>query len=601
MAFSSIIIDFDSVPSYNDVLNIQETSLSLDLNEIFKDLRYEDFQVELPYFEPDDGFHGDRYYGSISEKYKNAFNADYNGAGLFTVTSTNGPLYSGVGIVTITANFPGAVFVLGASTSSAIITINNEAPVTPPPATISFSPNTLAFEHSQNGTLPSFGIAFAGDLWKIVGKPHFLLSSATPGVTITTTGSGASLYQTISGSGAALVNIALTNYFDSDIIFSGDAVSGAFNVYKDNVLDGTISYTVEVSRLSDFLTIPYASGQKAFTLDTKYFTFASENENTYFQFDALIKTYDFFSNVLNEITVNQKIVLFKGQQKAILGQLIHRLMRRFQAPNDTLLQYKEATVKITCSEKLLSNDSVIRSGISAEIPFLAGLSKQITNLGFLDFNPVTNRVTKNSFAYLNFITPSGNYELRTFKNGTQVGTAVALPASTGIVFCKKVTFSNYNQGDYIQFVIDKVGETNGDAPKKSFVLFPEGNYSNHIVWENEFLLESAIECTGTASIIPEGEFQSQTIYQDLVEKLVNISSSKNVRLNINTGWLSMNDIDTVESLMRAKRAWLIQGNSFINLVPTSKKLPERDLQTELIQFSLEFKINQTYNEETYSL
>lgn len=601
MAFSSIIIDFDSVPSYNDVLFLNESSLALALNEVFKDLRYEPNQVELPYFEPDDGFRPDRYYGFVSTFYKNAFNADFNGANLFTVTSTNGPANSGIGTVTITANYSGAVFEVETNTTSAIITINNEAPVTPPPATISFSPNTLAFEHSQNGTLPSFGIAFAGDLWKIVGKPHFLLSSATSGVTITTTGSGASLYQTISGSGAALVNIALTNYFDSDIVFSGDAVSGAFNVYKDNVLDGTISYTVEVSRLSDFLTIPYASGQKAFTLDTKYFTFASENENTYFQFDALIKTYDFFSNVLNEITVNQKIVLFKGQQKAILGQLIHRLMRRFQAPNDTLLQYKEATVKITCSEKLLSNDSVIRSGISADIPFLAGLSKQITNLGFLDFNPVTNRVTKNSFAYLNFITPTGTYELRTFKNGTLQGTAVALPASTGIVFCKKVLFSNYNQGDYIQFVIDKVGETNGDAPKKSFVLFPEGNYSNHIVWENEFLLESAIECTGTASIIPEGEFQSQTIYQDLVEKLVNISSSKNVRLNINTGWLSMNDIDTVESLMRAKRAWLIQGNSFINLVPTSKKLPERDLQTELIQFSLEFKINQTYNEETYSL
>jgi hypothetical protein len=601
MAYSKIVIDFDTVPDYNDVLNIEETSLSLDLNEIFKDLRYEDYQVELPLFDPADGFRPDIYYGFISTYYKNAFNADYNVSGLFTITSTNGPTNRGIGTVIITANFPGAVFVLGTSTSSAIITITNEAASPPPPATISFSPNTLAFAHSQNGTLPSFGIAFAGDLWKIVGKPNFLLSSATPGVTITTTGSGASLYQTISGSGAALVNIALTNYFDSDIVFTGDAVSGAFNVYKDNVLEDTIDYTVSVTRLSDFLTIPYVSGQKAFTLDTKYFTFASENTNTYFQFDALIKTYDFFTNVLNEITFPQKVVLFKGQQKVTLGQLVHRLMRRFQSANDTLLQYKEATVKITCSEKLLSNDSVIRSGISSEIPFLAGLSKQITNLGFLEFNSASNRVTKNSFTYLNFITPSGSYELRTFKNGTQVGTAVAIPASTGIVFCKKVAFSTFTQGDIIQFIVDKVGETNADAPKKTFRLFPEGNFSNHIVWENEFLLESAIECTGTASIIPEGEFQSQTIYEDLVEKLVNISSSKNVKLNINTGWLSMNDIDTIESLMRAKRAWLIQGDTFINLVPTGKKLPPRDLQTELIQFELEFKINQNYNEETYSL
>lgn len=602
MAYSSVHIDFNTVPNIDDVLNISETSLGLTLNKIFKDLRYEENQVEIPYYEESDGFYSGRYYGFISTFYKTAFDLDHNATSLFTVTAVNGAMSSGLGSVTITANYPGAVFVLeNTSDVNATVTITNEAVVVPPPDTISFYPTAIAFAHAQNDTLPSFGIAFAGDLWKIVGKPNFLLSSATPGVTVTTTGSGAALYQTVSGSGDALVTIALTNYFDSDIVFSGDAVAGAFNVYKNNVLDGTISYTVAVSRLSDSLTIPYVSGQKAFTLDTKYFIFESENTNTYFQFDAMVKTYDFFTNTLTEIPFPQKIVLFKGQQKAILGQLIHRLMRRFPSPNDALLQYKEATVKITCSEKLLSNDSVIRSGISAEIPFLAGLSKGITNFGFLEFNTTTHRVTKNSFAYLNFITPSGSYELRTFKNGTLVGTAVALPASTGIVFCKKVSFSNYTQGDRIQFVIDKVGETNTNAPKKSFVVFPEGNFSNHIVWENEFLLQSAIECTGTAAIIPEGEFQTQTIYVDLVEKLVNISSTKNVRLNINTGWLSSNDIDTIESLMRAKRAWLIQGDTFINLVPTSKKLPPTDLQTELIQFELEFKINQNYNEETYSL
>jgi len=601
MAYSSIHIEFNTVPNYDNVLNLSETSLGLTLNETFKDFRYLPGQVEIPYLESNDGFHVDRYYGFISNFYKTAFQEDHNTIGRFTITSTNGDLFSGIGTVTITANYAGAVFVLGTSTTDATVTITNVEEWVLPPDTIIFSPNSIAFNHSQNDVLPSFGIAFDGDLWKIVGKPNFLLSSATPGVTITTAGSGASLYQIITGSGEALVNIALTNYFNSDISFTGDAVSGTFNIYKNNVLDGTISYTVAVSRLSDFLTIPYSPGEKAFTLDTKYFGFESESINTYFQFDALIKTYDFFSNVINEITINQKVVLFKGKQKAILGQLIHRLMRRFESPNDTLLQYKEATVKITCSEKLLSNDSVIRSGISTEIPFLAGLSKGFINFGFLEFNNTTHRVTKNSFAYLNFITPAGSYELRTFKNGTLVGTAESLPTSTGIVLCKKVFFSNYIQGELIQFIVDKVGETNSNAPKKSFVVFPEGNFSNHIVWENEFLLQSAIECTGTAAIIPEGEFQSQTIYANLVEKLVNISSSKNVRLNINTGWLSLNDIDTIESLMRAKRAWLIQGDSFINLVPTSKKLPERDLQTELIQFSLEFKINQNYNEETYSL
>jgi hypothetical protein len=459
----------------------------------------------------------------------------------------------------------------------------------------------MAFTHKQNESLQSIGVLLTGNLWKIIGKPHFVLTSPTAGVTITPSGSGPTLYQTIEGSGNAIVNIALTTFYDTDNPFAPGDLAGTFEIQENNVHFGNINWTVAVTRLSDFLTIPYSTGQKAFTLDPKFFEFQSANVDTYFQFDATIKRYDFFTNTLFENTFPQKIVLFNGKQKTNIGQLIHRLMRRFEAPNSELLQYKEATLKIVCTEKLQSDDSIIRSGTSSDISFLAGLSRGITNLGFLDFNPETNRVTKNSFAYLNILTPTGSYELRTFKNGILVGAPVALPASTGIVFCKKVLFSQFNQGDRIQFVVDVVGASNANAPKKNFVLFPEGKYSNHIVWEDEFLLQKAIECTGTASIVPEGEFQSQTIYVDLVEKLEHLSSSKSVKFNINTGWLAYSDIDTIESLMRSKRAWLIQGNKTIDLRPISKKLPTKDLEEELIQFQLEFQINKTYNEETYSL
>lgn len=473
--------------------------------------------------------------------------------------------------------------------------------VIPPSSIFSFSPATLAYTHKQNESLQSIGVLLMGNLWKIIGKPNFMLTSATAGVTITNSGSGPTLYQTIEGSGNAIVNIALTNFYDTETPFTPGDLAGTFEIQENNAHFGNIDWTVAVTRLSDFLTIPYPTGQKAFTLDSKFFEFQSANVDTYFQFDAEIKAYDFFTNALHTRNIPQKVVLFNGKQKINLGQLIHRLMKRFENPNDTLLQYKEAVLKVVCTEKLQSDDSVVRSGTSADIPFLAGLSRGITNLGFLDFNPLANRVTKNSFAYLNILIPSGSYELRTFKNGILFGTAVALPASTGVVLCKKVSFSAFNQGDIIQFVVDLVGASNSNAPKKTFKLYPEGNYSNHIVWENEFLVQSALECTGTASIVPEGEFQSQTIYVDLVERLEHLSSSKSVKLNINTGWLLYSDIDTIESLMRSKRAWLIQGNKTINLRPTGKKLPTKDLDEELIQFQLEFKINQTYNEETYSL
>jgi hypothetical protein len=74
-----------------------------------------------------------------------------------------------------------------------------------------------------------------------------------------------------------------------------------------------------------------------------------------------------------------------------------------------------------------------------------------------------------------------NYD---FKNGTLVN-STALPVSTGIVLVKSSVFC-LRKGDVIQFVIDVVGQTNTLAPKKTYILYPDDNYSNMIVWENEF-------------------------------------------------------------------------------------------------------------------
>ena len=600
MAYSSITIDFLTVPNFNEVLNITETKLGLNLNEVFRDARYTNGDVKIPPFFSYDGAHPERYSGYISANYKQAFDLDYNATNLFTVTATNGALNTGIGSVTIVANYADAVFLLGTKTADVNVTVNNQTFTPPPAGVIAFTPANINFKHEQNTAFQTFGIAISGDLWKVVGKPNFVLSSATAGVSVATVTDGTGTYQTVAGSGNAIVSITLTNYYNGSGTFLPADLAGSFAVLKNNLAYGTIAFTIQVTRISDFLTNPYLAAAKAFTLDTKFFEFRSANLDTYFQFDSTIKTYDFFTNAVNEYLIPLKIVLFKGYAKENLGQIIHRLMRKFTAVNDSLLQYKQATLNITCSEVRIADTTVIRSGTSQAIPFIAGLSQGITTVGFLDFNPKPNRVTKNSFAYLNILIPAGSYELRTLKNGTLVS-AEALPASTGVVICKKVLFSAFEKGDLIQYVIDVVGQTNALAPKKTYILFPDNNYSNMIVWENEFLLQSAIECTGSALLDPEGEFQSQTVYVDLVERLEHLSSTKTVKLYINTGWLLFSDIDTVESLMRSKRAWLLQGNTTISLRPISKKLPKKDLEEELISYPLEFQINQKYNEETYSL
>lgn len=535
------------------------------------------------------------YSNFISENYRGAFNLDYNSNGSFTVTDTNGPELSGLGYVVITANYPNAFFVLNTKTVDATVTINNENST----AAISFAPAILSFVHEKNKPLPSKNIVMSGGSWKVVGKPNFLVSSATAGIAVTTITDGSGTYQEVTGSGAATVTIALTSFYNQESSFLPSDLAGAFSVLENETPFGQIPFTVTISRLSDFVITPYLPGEKAFTLDPKFFEIVSDKSNTYFEFNSVIKTYDFFTHELNEYFIPQKIIVFKGKSKVNIGQIIHRLMRKFEKPNDTFLQYKTASLEITCIEKSIVDDSVVEYGTSPEIPFVAGLSRGFSSFGFLEFNPKPNRVTVNSFAYLNMLIPSENYELRTFKNGNLVE-SLAIPATADHVVCQKVFFNTYAQGDVIEYVLDLIGENNELAPKKTFIVFPEGNYSNMIVWEDEFLVQKAIECTGTASIDSEVEFQSQKKYEDFVEKLEHLSSSKEVKLFINTGWLLFTDTDTVESLMRSKRAWLIQGDNAIALSPIGKKLPKKDLDQELISFPLEFTINRNYDEETYS-
>lgn len=112
MANSKIIITFEYIPELNSSFRIFESSLSLNMLETFRTNRIASNQVKIPQLY-DIGDPVEPILirsGYVSENYKTAFNLDHNSTGLFTVTSTNGTTGSGLGTVTIEANYPGAVF-----------------------------------------------------------------------------------------------------------------------------------------------------------------------------------------------------------------------------------------------------------------------------------------------------------------------------------------------------------------------------------------------------------------------------------------------------------------------------------------------------------
>jgi len=134
MANSKFILTFTEMPSVNQIIRITETSLSTNLSETFKANRLGMFQTKIPpqYNIGDEEF-GELlvYSGFISDNYKNAFNLDYNSSNLFTVTSVNGDVGTGLGTVTVEANYPGAFFLIATNTAGVDVEIINEEEASP--------------------------------------------------------------------------------------------------------------------------------------------------------------------------------------------------------------------------------------------------------------------------------------------------------------------------------------------------------------------------------------------------------------------------------------------------------------------------------------
>jgi len=53
--------------------------------------------------------------------------------------------------------------------------------------------------------------------------------------------------------------------------------------------------------------------------------------------------------------------------------------------------------------------------------------------------------------------------------------------------------------------------------------------------------------------------------------------------------------------MSSKKVWLDNGSNIIELRPITKNLVVADTQRELVDYLLEFTINKSFNEKTYTL
>lgn len=403
--------------------------------------------------------------------------------------------------------------------------------------------------------------------------------------------------------GTILINEVETDVYLVRPIATSNMEAGIYEgqvMFSATINNTQINIPVTVNyNLGNFVTSPYLNNRFAFTLDNKGYEFNTLNENTYFQIEALISYYDFFSNEEKQIIIPKKLPLFKKKGQLFMGKLIHKILARFNTPNENYFQCKAAKLRLSLTEKD-SQGNEYNTGIIEQV-FLPGISDNVMGKkAFLDYNPNTIGITKNGFYFLNMSLPEGVFGLKVYKNEELINEESIAALQEGL-YTKKIKFNSFTPGDRIDYYL--VNNTSGRdfITLKKFVIMPDGRYSNFIYWENEFLLQSVLECTGSLALTSDYESNNQKLFKNLVEVIEILETKKTDRFEINTGWMIQNADVTIDSLMRAKRVWVFnKTNELIELRPLVKSQPKFDSERALISFDLEFTINRSKDEKTYS-
>lgn len=249
--------------------------------------------------------------------------------------------------------------------------------------------------------------------------------------------------------------------------------------------------------------------------------------------------------------------------------------------------------------------STLPESVSENVKFLKGRrpSRIRDGYGIIDANNSPIRVTSSGRAMFNCYRESISRVIRFYKNGVLYDVNHA-DTNSATLFGVRLNFSQFSACDVIEARIYKTLFTGGELEyvSQKYIMFPEGNNSYHIGWENEHGLLELMEFTGDYEINTEYKNLSTTTFKDYVESTTNIGFIKDTMLTANTGWLLKSNLDRINSLSSAKRAWLFYDDSElpISLYLKNKKVQNVKSDKQLTAFQIEFQINPTNELENYT-
>ena len=384
-------------------------------------------------------------------------------------------------------------------------------------------------------------------------------------------------------------------------VYSDNIVLSGVNGAVPTDINIVVTYTIE-----DILTFPYSGENYNFTKDPVLLNFNSDIPDTYFDMKAIITCNDFVfqSFETKSFEIPFKIPLFNKKQKFNLGKIVEKTMYRFNNPLEAISDlYNSALVTLEITERLNNTDVFVRDFIIENIKFLSGITPQFknNNNGFLDLSNGIKRVTPKSIVYINMMLKiDNNKSLEIFKNTVSIySNSISNTTHTHKI---TINFNDLNvvQGDVIDVII-WLDLAKTISLTKKYLVFPQQEYSTLIIWENEYRVPEIFDFTGKYFLKSDVENLQTKNFNEIIERTNLVDNLSAEKIVINTGFVSINDITYIKSIIKQRKAWVyLPGNKLIELIPLTKQLQEVDVNRELIDFDIEFQINKIYDEENNS-
>jgi hypothetical protein len=590
MPYSKIRIDFTDFPTEGEVLRFTESLHGLNVIETFKNSRSSSYETKIP------NVAGSGRDGYQMINYQDAFNLDYNSSSLFEVATFTNSL-QWLGAIEITAKEYGVVFSLLAKPTDTIVTITEES--FPEEPTISFSPANLEFVHLQNEPRPAQNVTLTGDLWKIVGKPNFILTSDAPEVTIDEVTDDSGTYLVASGSGDAIVGVALDEYYDGESEFSPSDLSGTFAVLQDDVAFGLINWTVNVVRLSRFLTNPFTSGNLFFTKALDFLKFNSTTLGTYIYFDIEIKVFKI--NTYEPIIYNRnyKFPLFKGKGDFHIGTIVHDLLEEIQSLTEFVpdfktnyykSQYRPAEIKISFEEKTFG--ATVPGLINADLPMfkMAKGYKPFMTDGQLALLTVSQqeitRITPQSFIGTSFVY-FGTPRIVVKKNNRIIEDFEIEAAENQVIYSYFRFLNDVKPGDSLEIIIIKGLETRSQR----YLVFQNGMESTYFLFENDNGLIEPFEFAGRRRVFTPLKHITTPKFKNLYTYNSKVKTEIEQNFTINTGQLTKTDHRLVTAICKSLNVWCSfddPSGPYFKIDSTTSKIANQDTSSSDEAFDIEF-------------